>query len=160
MATADSATRPLASSTARLEQPSAYLRRPFLAQALSLCDPLPLSLAAPRPGKRDDAKGLAKRRAVGAAAHLSTRPHICLERCDLGVGLGEDSLITGARHVFLHTHQMLSSSPSRSQWPAGASDGMGGGVGSTIASLTPFRQAAGAWWVQRKGLWAKVLRSW
>ncbi len=73
----------------------------FLAQVLPLCYPLPLSLAARGHGKRDDAKGPAKLRAVGAAARLSTRPHICLERCDLGVALGEDSLLTGARHVFL-----------------------------------------------------------
>ena len=85
---------------ARLERQTATLR-PFLAQALPLCYSLPLSLAARRPGKRDDAKGLAKRRAVGAAAHLSTRPHICLERCDLGVAHGQVSLLTGARHVFL-----------------------------------------------------------
>ena len=97
-----------------------------------------LSLAAPRPGKRDDAQGLAKRRAVGAAARLSTRPHICLERCDLGVALGEDSLLTGARHV--------SSSPSRTQPPAGASGVIKGGVAAkTIASLTPFRLGDGAW---------------
>ena len=62
--------------------------------------PLP-SLAARRHGKRDDAKGLAKLRAVGAAARLSTRPYICLERCDLGVAYGEGLLHTGARHVFL-----------------------------------------------------------
>ena len=45
--------------------------------------------------------GLAKLRAVGAAAHLSTRPHICLERCDLGVAYGEGLLHIGVRHVYL-----------------------------------------------------------
>ena len=60
-----------------------------------------LSLCWRRHGKRDDAKGLAKLRAVGAAARLSTRPYICLERCDLGVAYGEGLLHTGARYVFL-----------------------------------------------------------
>ena len=89
----------------RLERQSATLH-PLLAQALPLCYSLPLSLAARRPGKRDDAKGLAKLRAVGAAARLSTRPYICLERCDLGVAYGEGLLHTGARHVF-HPHPEL-----------------------------------------------------
>ena len=73
----------------------------FLAQALPLCYSLPLSAAARGHGKRDDAKGLAKRRAVGAAAHLSTRPHISLGRCDLGVAYNEGLLHIGVRHVYL-----------------------------------------------------------
>ena len=44
---------------------------------------------------------------MGAAAHLSTRPHICLERSGLGVDLGEDRLHSGVRHVLLpHPEQI------------------------------------------------------
>ena len=74
-----------------------FLRRRCLCATYSL----PLSAAARRHSKRDDAKGLAKLRAVGAAARLSTRPYICLERCDLGVAYGEGLLHTGVRHVYL-----------------------------------------------------------
>ena len=40
-------------------------------------------------------------RRVGAAARLSTRQHIRLERCDWGAALGDDRFHSGIRHVLL-----------------------------------------------------------